>query len=115
MTGLDRDLLSLLEARIGWKQNTGKDSFGNETYATTATIEAFISSQNQTFGSGDSDQAEQKIVTGGTLIVNYHPVEVQDVLVIDGTEMYVVQSTVFRDETGVPLYQEVTVSSEKRG
>ena len=114
--GLPRDFLALLRARVVWKHASGKDAWGNETYAPPRTIQANLGSVSESFGTGENGERQEGTrVRTRDVMTDAVGVSVGDVLVIDSADWWVTDVSTESDEDGSDLYQDITVEDQKKG
>lgn len=113
---LPASFLKLLKGRPQWERYTGDDSWGNNVYASPETIEAFVGTTQVASGAQDGQGVqEQEEVYTVDLITDYKGIKVKDRMTIDARPMYVESAEVVHDAFGAPLYQNVTLTTRKRG
>lgn len=115
--GLPRSMVAMLKARPLWEANTGRDDWGNETFAAPVTIAAFVDEATRVFG-GDDGQGTQdgQTVDRTSLITDYLGIGLKDRITLPGGQvLHVSEVATTRDQRGDPMFQTITVTSTTRG
>lgn len=124
--GLKPATLKLLKASVLlWRKNPSVDNFGNDVPDTPETVAAVISEADSGFGAGTEGETIRS--TPNETVVVYTDdvgIKVGDRIELpqvvggsypefDGTiKRKVIKVTLYRDKTGLPLYQEVTTETD---
>lgn len=114
--GLDRDFLELLTAPVTLERVAGVDLWGNEVYEGPVVQQSFISGGTTSLGAdAGNDRTEETPDTTDTLIMDAIGIKPGDKITYGGKPHWVTQVETAKDEFGADLYQNVTVTTTKRG
>lgn len=116
---VDPELLELMQTPVTIERFTGTDGFGNNQYASGATVRCRVEKFRKTTAVTDSRHGSTKAAIGAScqLIIDYQdpPFSVKDrVTMQDDTVMEVTDSEVVDDENG-PYYQTLDCSNNQEG
>lgn len=113
---LDPGFLSLLSQTATLNRAGAADQWGNETYGASETIKCFLDGLLRTLPSNeDQEQAPSSPEATGKVITDAVGIAVRDKITFGSTVTHVQEASTFRDETGIDLYQELTVSTTAKG
>jgi hypothetical protein len=116
--GLDAGFLSMLTMRMTWEARTGKDQWGNETYAPPVPNQpCFVTSQGWSAGAADAHhKSEGDDVLRVELIADAIGVKINDRLTIPGGRIvYVTGVDTPQDEVGNDLMHTLTAETDQKG
>lgn len=116
--GLDAGFLSLLTMRMTREAFTGKDQWGNETYAAPVlNIRCFVTSQKVVFGEDDGQhKVEGETVVRVEVITDAIGVKIKDRLTMpNGKVVFVTGVDIPQDEKGADLLHTITAETAQKG
>jgi hypothetical protein len=106
----------MLDAPVLLERHTGQDQYGNDTYATATTESSFIDAGSTGFPTDTSGSRTEKTpATTTTLMMDGIGVKPRDKITYDGVAHYVTEAVTNKDGSGADLYQDITVTTTKRG
>ena len=113
---LDAGFLEMLTMRADWYRSTGKDQWGNETYAAPVTEECFLISQVKKYGSDDGqNRQEGESLVEVEIIFDAVGIGLNDKVVLGGVTYWVTNVDTPKDEQGVDLMHTVTAQNTRKG
>lgn len=116
--GLDAGFISLLTMRMSWEANTGRDQWGNETYAAAVpNTPCFVTSQTSDFGSHDGqNKSEGDTVTRVEVLTDALGVKIKDRLTLpNGKVVFVTNVDTPQDESGADLMHTINAETAQKG
>lgn len=113
---LDRDFLQMLTAPVVLERYSGSDLWGNDAYDPPTTEASFIDSTNAVFPTDEEgDRKGSTPSSTTTLLMDGIGIRPRDKIIYDGNVHYVTEVETAKDEFGINLFQNVTVTTTKRG
>lgn len=113
---LPADFAEMLTTNFGWSPYTGQDTFGNNTYGSTVSINGIQQSNKEVFAPQPVEgRAVAQPYTEVGLLTDAFGVNVRDKITTpDGLTVYVTEVTTHQDEFGTDLYHEMTATTTER-
>ena len=114
---LEPELLEMLNATVSWEKCTGKDQYGNRTYAAPVPVDVFMGSLERRRGGNGQRQIETGMPQpfSGALVLDLTPAfTAYDKITLPNTNVVWVYEVVIESEENGPHHQEVLYSEENK-
>lgn len=106
----------MLTAPVTLMRYAGSDLWGNDAYDTPTTEASFINSTSTVFPTDEEgDRKGTNPSSTTTLLMDGIGIQPRDQIIYDGIVHYVTDVETAKDEFGINLFQNVTVTTTKRG